>query len=132
LPLANDFGQLAQAIREAERAVEDLSKKRTELVNRLHLQLSDVYTSVYETYFGRLKSPIALRFFRRFPLPHDLSGQDAVGLSSIILGPANGKVGPHKGRDREKFLQAKAEKSSKLRYHLHELRERSHLNSRPN
>jgi len=36
LPLANDFGQLAQAIREAERAVEDLSKKRTELVNRLH------------------------------------------------------------------------------------------------
>lgn len=61
-------------------------------------------SSVYETYFGRLKSPIALRFFRRFPLPHDLSGQDAVPLSSIILGLANGKIGPHKGRDREKFL----------------------------
>jgi hypothetical protein len=29
--------------------------------------LGDVYTSVYETYFGKLKSPIALRFFRRFP-----------------------------------------------------------------
>jgi len=110
LPLANDFGQLAQAIREAERAVEDLSKKRTELVNRLHLQLSDVYTSVYETYFGKLKSPIALRFFRRFPLPHDLGGQDAVRLSRVILDLANGKVGPHKGHDREKFLQAKAEK----------------------
>src|SRR6201984_1681472 len=100
LPLANDFGQLAHAVREAERAVEDLSKKRTELVNRLHLQLSDVYTSVYETYFGRLKSPIALRFFRRFPLPHDLSGQDAVGLSSIILGLGNGKGGVYKRRDR--------------------------------
>jgi len=110
LPLANDFGQLAQAIREAERAVEDLSKKRTELVNRLHLQLSDVYTSVYETYFGKLKSPIALRFFHRFPLPQDLGGQDSVMLSSIILRLANGKVGPHKGKDREKFLQTKAEK----------------------
>jgi len=110
LPLANDFGHLAQAIREAERAVEDLGKKRTELVNRLHLQLSDVYTSVYETYFGKLKSPIALRFFRRFPLPQDLGGQDAVLLSSVILSLSNGKIGPHKGRDRERFLQAKAEK----------------------
>src|ERR1700741_1096684 len=90
LPPANDFAKFAQAIREAERAVEDLSKKRTELVNRLHLQLSDVYTSVYETYFGKLKSPIALRFFHRFPLPHDLSGQDAVGLSHILMGLYNG------------------------------------------
>lgn len=110
LPLANDFGQLAQATREAERAVEDLGKKRTELVNRLHLQLNDVYTSAYETYFGKLKSPIALRFFRRFPIPQDLGGQDAVQLSRVILGLANGRVGPHKGRDREEFLQAKAEK----------------------
>jgi transposase len=110
LPLANDFGQLAQATREAERAVEDLGKKRTELVNRLHLQLNDVYTSAYETYFGKLKSPIALRFFRRFPIPQDLGGQDAVQLSRVILGLANGRVGPHKGRDREEFLQAKAER----------------------
>ena len=109
LPLANDFGPVAQAIREAERAIEDLGKKRTELVNRLHLQLNDVYTSAYETYFGKLKSPIALRFFRRFPIPQDLGGQDAVQLSKVILGLANGRVGPHKGRDREKFLQAKAE-----------------------
>ena len=109
LPLANDFGPVAQAIREAERAIEDLGKKRTELVNRLHLQLTDVYTSAYETYFGKLKSPIALRFFRRFPIPQDLGGQDAVQLSKVILGLANGRVGPHKGRDREKFLQAKAE-----------------------
>jgi transposase len=110
LPLASDFGQLAQAIREAERAVEDLGNKRTELTNRLHLQLSDVYTSVYEAYFGKLKSPIALRFFRRFPLPQDLGGQDAVLLSSVILSLANGKIGPHKGSNREMFLQAKAEK----------------------
>jgi len=109
LPLANDFGPVAQAIREAERAIEDLGKKRTALVNRLHLQLNDVYTSAYETYFGKLKSPIALRFFRRFPIPQDLGGQDAVQLSKVILGLANGRVGPHKGRDRKKFLQAKAE-----------------------
>ena len=63
LPLASDFGQLPQAIREAERAVQDLSNKRTELTNRLHLQLS------------KLKSPITLRFFHRFPLPQDRVGQ---------------------------------------------------------
>jgi transposase len=74
LPLASDFGELAQAVREAERTIQDLGEVRTQLMNRLHQQLSDTYTSVYEEYFGKLKSPLALRFFRRFPLPQDLIG----------------------------------------------------------
>jgi len=110
LPLANDFGEVAQAVREAERTVQDLGEARTQLVNRLHQQLSDVYTSAYEKYFGKLKSPIALHFFRRFPLPQDLAGQDAVLLSSVLMDLANGKVGPHKGNYRMTVLQAKAEK----------------------
>ena len=69
LPLANDFGQLARAIREAERAVEDLSKRRTELVNRLHLQLSDVCTSVYENVFRQAQIADRPALLPLFPAP---------------------------------------------------------------
>jgi transposase len=108
LPLAHDFGEVAQAIREAERTIQDLGEVRTQLLNRLHQQLSDTYTSVYEDYFGKLKSPIALRFFRRFPLPHDLAGHDTAMLAAVLLDLAGGKIGPHKGNNRLAVLQAKA------------------------
>ena len=71
LPSASDFGEVAQAVREAERTIQAMGEARTQLLNRLHQQLSNTYTSAYETFFGKLKSPIALRFFRRFPLPQD-------------------------------------------------------------
>src|ERR1700751_891015 len=48
LPLASDFGDVAQAVREAERTIQDLGETRTRLLNRLHQQLSDTYTSTYE------------------------------------------------------------------------------------
>jgi transposase len=109
LPLANDFGELAQAIREAERSLQDLSEVRTQLVNRLHLQLSDTYTAAYEAYFGKLSRPLPLRFFGRFPLPQDLSGHTAEMLASLLLDLAGGKVGPHKGDSRLIAMQSKAQ-----------------------
>jgi transposase len=109
LPLASDFGELAHAVREAERTIQDLGEARTALVNRLHQQLSDTYTAAYETYFGKLKSPLALSFFRRFPLPQDLTGHDAAMLASVLLDLARGKLGPHKGSGRFAVLLAKAE-----------------------
>lgn len=109
LPLASDFGEIAHAVREAERTIQDLGEARTALVNRLHQQLSDTYTAAYESYFGKLKSPLALSFFRRFPLPHDLAGHDAAMLASVLLDLAHGKLGPHKGSRRLVVLQAKAE-----------------------
>ncbi len=108
LPLASDYDEAAQAIREAERTIQHLGEIRTQLINRLHQQLSDTYTSAYEAFFGKLKSPIALRFFRRFPLPQDLIGQDVTMLASLLLDLAGGKVGPHKGNQRLVVLQAKA------------------------
>jgi transposase len=111
LAQAADFGEIAQAIREAERAIQDLGEKRTQLVNRLHLQLSDVYTATYEGYFGKLSSPIALRFFGRFPLPQDLVGHDAAMLGSLLLDLAGGRVGPHKGGKR---LVAMCEKAQSI------------------
>ena len=109
LPLASDFGEVAQAIREAERSLQDLSKVRTQLGNRLHLQLSDTYTAAYEEYFGKLKSPLALRFFRRFPLPQDLVGHNVEMLASLLLDLAGGKVGPHKGGNRLIAMRSKAQ-----------------------
>jgi transposase len=109
LPLVGDFGEVAQAIREAERSIQDLGRARTQLINRLHLQLNDTYTSVYEAYFGKLRSPLALRFFRRFPLPQDLLGQDETMLASLLLDLAGGKVGPHKGDKRLLVMRGKAQ-----------------------
>jgi transposase len=109
LPTASDFGELAQAVREAERTIQDLGEARTQLMNRLHQQLSDAYTAAYEEYFGKLKSPLALRFFRRFPLPQDLIGHDAGMLASLLLDLAGGKVGPHKAANRLTTMQHKAQ-----------------------
>jgi transposase len=108
LPLAGDFGEVAQAVREAERSIQDLGRARTRLINRLHLQLNDTYTSVYETYFGKLSSPLTLHFFRRFPLPQDLHGQHETTLASLLLDLAGGKVGPHKGDKRLIVMRSKA------------------------
>lgn len=110
LPHATEFSEIAQAIREAERSIQDLAEKRTELINRLHLQLSDVYTAVYEDYFGKLSSPITLKFFSRFPLPQDLAGHDAAMLGGLILDLAGGRVGPHKGGKRLVAMREKAQR----------------------
>lgn len=109
LPLAAEFGEVARAVREAERSLQDLDKARTRSVNRLHLQLSDTYTAVYDEFFGKLRSPFALRFFRRFPLPQDLVGHDVERLASLLLELAGGKVGPHKGANRLIAMQRKAQ-----------------------
>jgi transposase len=110
LPLASDFGEVAQAVREAERSLQDLDKARTRSANRLHLQLGDTYTAVYEGFFGKLRSPFALRFFRRFPLPQDLVGHNVEMLANLLLELAGGKVGPHKGANRLIAMQRKAQR----------------------
>jgi transposase len=110
LPLARDFGAVHQAVREAERTIHDLVKTQTRLINRLHLQLNDTYTAIYAEYFGKLKSPFALRFFRRFPLPQDLAGHDdADRLAQLLFDLAGGKVGPHKGANRLIAMHSKAQ-----------------------
>jgi hypothetical protein len=73
------------------------------------IQLSDTYTAAYEEYFGKLKSPLALRFFRRFPLPQDLVGHNVEMLASLLLDLAGGKVGPHKGGNRLIAMRSKAQ-----------------------
>ena len=77
--------------------------------NRLHLQFSDTYTAACEEYFAKLRSPLALRFFRRFPLPQDLVGHNVEMLASLLLELAGGKVGPHQGDNRLIAMRRKAQ-----------------------
>jgi transposase len=84
LPDAGDASALSAAIREAERTLDDLGRQRTRALNRLHGHLSDVYLASYETFFASLKRPWALRFFARFPLPQDLSGQSVEDLARTL------------------------------------------------
>jgi transposase len=84
LPDAGDASALSAAIREAERTLDDLGRQRARALNRLHGHLSDVYLASYETFFGELKRPWALRFFARFPLPQDLSGRSVEDLAGIL------------------------------------------------
>jgi hypothetical protein len=76
---------------------------------RLHLQLSDTYTAACEEYFAKLRSPLALRLFRRFPLPQDLVGHNVEMLASRLLELAGGKVGPHQGDNRLIAMRRKAQ-----------------------
>lgn len=108
LPDARSAGELAAAIREAEQGLQHLAEQRTASLNRLHQHLCDVYTATYEDFFGKLKSPLSLRFFKRFPVPQELSGHNTDMLAGIMLDLASGRVGPHKGTRRIEILQQKA------------------------
>ena len=100
--------ELAATIREAERALQNLAHHRTRATNQLHLHLNHVYASCYDTFFFRLASLSALKFFARFPLPQDLEDQDPDELAEILLDMAGGRVGPYKGEARLDHLRAKA------------------------
>jgi transposase len=108
LPDASEESELASGIREAERRIQDLAQKRTKDLNRLHQQLTDTYTACYENFFGRLRSPLALKFFRSFPLPQDLNGLDSSQMADLMFDLANGVLGPRKGDKRQQFLREKA------------------------
>jgi transposase len=108
LPDARSAGELAAAIREAEQGLQHLAEQRTASLNRLHQHLCDVYTATYEDFFGKLKSPLSLRFFKRFPVPQELNGHNTDMLAGIMLDLASGRVGPHKGARRIEILQQKA------------------------
>src|SRR5262249_27788517 len=99
LPLATEFGEVPQAVREAERSLQDLDKARTRSANRLHLQLSATYTAVYEEFSEscearlRCASSVASRSHKIWPATM------VEMLASLLLELAGGKVGPHKGAD---------------------------------
>lgn len=110
LPDATEASALAASIREAERMLEDLARKRVQALNRLHQLLTDTYLPSYEAFFGKLKSPWTLRFFERFPLPQDLRDLSAEQLARILLELAGGRIGPVSRASRLAQLKARAQR----------------------
>ena len=93
LPDATDRDETITAVREAERTLQDLSERRSKAVSQLHNQLGAVHPPMYARFFGKLKSPWTLRFFRRFPLAQDLQGHDAESLAEVLGELARGPTG---------------------------------------
>lgn len=98
LPDATDRGEMVAALREAGRNLEDLGYQRTKALARLHGHLGDVFPPAYVDFFGKLKSPWALRFFARYPVPQDLEGHDAASLAAELQDLAGGRIGPLHGQ----------------------------------
>jgi len=109
LPDATDGSDLVAALREAGRNLEDLSQQRTKALSRLHGHLGEVYPPSYIDFFGKLKSPWALRFFARYPVPQDLDGHDAASLAAELRDLAGGRVGPLHGQDYWARLRERAD-----------------------
>ena len=60
--------------------------------------MGEVYPPAYVDFFSKLKSPWALRFFARYPVPQDLDGHDAASLAAELRDLAGGRVGPLYGQ----------------------------------
>lgn len=108
LPDATEASVLAATIRETARMLQDLARQRTRALNRLHQQLSDTYLPAYETFFGKLGRPWALRFFARFPLPQMLQGLKPEDLAAVLQELAGGKTGPVCREQRASQLRQRA------------------------
>lgn len=120
LPNATDAHEETAALREAERTLQDLSKRFTTAVNRLHQQLSAVYLDTYEAFFPDIKGPWTWRFFARFPYPQTLTGLTVPELAQVLLELGGGRVGP---RSREASLDTLQEQASRILETTRRLRE---------
>ncbi len=109
LPDATDRSEVVAALREAGRNLEDLSQQRTKALSRLHGYLGEVYPPAYVDFFSKLKSPWALRFFARYPVPQDLDGHDAASLAAELRDLAGGRVGPLYGQSYWQRLRERAD-----------------------
>lgn len=109
LPDATEASEISSSIREAARMLEDLSRQRTRALNRLHLLLTGTYLAAYKQFFSKLKTPWALRFFERFPVPHHLENFSVKELAVILLELAGGRTGTSKGYGRVSMLLERAQ-----------------------
>ncbi len=108
LPDAADASELAGSLREAERYLQDLAERRTITLNRLHRQLTEVYTYRYLDFFAGIKNTLGLKFFRNYPVPQRLAELDPDGLAAILFDLSEGRLGPHRSDQRLDWLRRKA------------------------
>ena len=107
LPVIEGGTSLFNDIREAERYLTDLSRRKTQLINKLHSHLSQVYMAHYKNFFPQLKSKKALRFFEQYPIPQYLKGESKEQLMQFLKKTAR-RYGPFSKKEAQKQIEEKA------------------------
>jgi len=116
LPRITKENQVYAYIKEASRFRDTLVKNKTQIINRLHAQLTRAWSGIYKEFFPRIFSRQAVEFFINYPTPEYLKEISANQIASILSKASNHHTGP---RERARSPQAKAililEKSSLMR-----------------
>lgn len=84
LPKITPQNQLYSHIREASRFRETLVKNKTQIINRLHAQLTKTWSGAYKELFPRIFSNHAIEFFYHYPLPEFLVGSSITKITNLL------------------------------------------------
>lgn len=116
LPQITQQNQIYAYIKEASRFRDTLVKNKTQIINRLHAQLTRAWSGVYKEFFPRIFSHQAVEFFVNYPTPEYLKEASADQIASILYKASRHRTG---SRKRARSPQEKAtlilEKSSLMR-----------------
>ncbi len=111
LPEVEPGESMRHALRALSRYHGNLTQQHRRACQQLHDCLTAGYLSAYRDFFSQLDGPLAVGFFKRFPLPHDLVEQTPETLASFLLKTSGGRMGPGNPKD---LACRKAEKILKV------------------
>lgn len=116
LPQITKENQVYAYIKEASRFRDTLVKNKTQIINRLHAQLTRAYSGIYKEFFPHIFSRQAVEFFINYPTPEYLKNVSSHKIASILSKASRHRTG---SRKRAKSPQDKAalilEKASLMR-----------------
>lgn len=93
LPQLQDTDPRLKLLQEATRFRQMLVRTQNQFINRLHVQLTQVYGGVYRRFFGQLDSVGALTFFQCYPVPQNLAGVTVESLAQMLREACDGRHG---------------------------------------
>jgi len=83
------------SIRETERHLWILTRQKTQNLNKLHMQLTQVYGGCYKEFFANLDSGVALQFFHTYPTPQILNRASRSKLAHFLYKSSKGRLRRH-------------------------------------
>lgn len=93
LPRLTKETQVYAYIREASRFRDTLVKNKTQTINRLHAQLTRVFSGIYKEFFPRIFSRQAIEFFIHYPIPESLKDTTPKEVASLLSKASRHRVG---------------------------------------
>lgn len=96
LPQITKENQIYAYIKEASRFRDTLVKNKTQVINRLHAQLTRVWSGVYKEFFPHIFSRQAVEFFINYPTPEYLKNVSSHKIASILSKASRHRTGSRK------------------------------------